>query len=678
MSYGIKNKYSYSKTKQKICAKHKTNMIKIDDIVEGKISMNNSGSAYLQSNDLPKDIYLSKKNTNKALHLDIVKVKIIKGDGRSIEGEVIEIVQRFRTEFVGVIEISKNFAFFVPDSSKLPIDFFIPLSKLLNAKDGQKVVAKMTSWKDDAKNPNGEIIRIIGNAGEHETEIHSILEEYGLPYDFDEDVLAESEAISTEITQDEISKRRDMRNILTFTIDPADAKDFDDAISVEWVKGVLEVGVHIADVSHYLRPDTELDKEAFARGTSVYLVDRCVPMLPERLSNGLCSLRPNEDKLCFSAIFKLDQNGHVLEEWFGRTVINSDHRFSYEEAQEIIEAVGKSGDEVGKSLNRAGFVNTGFINANDLSSAILTLDKYAKKMRKQRLSQGSISFDKQEVRFKLDETNKPIDIIFKTAKDSNKLIEEYMLLANRHVAKFINSKGLPMVNRAHDKPNEEKLENLRTFIKQFGYDIRTDDPHQITRTLNKLLEDVKGKPEENMIESLVVRTMQKANYTTVNVGHYGLGFKDYTHFTSPIRRYPDVIVHRLLGRYLEAKSTPKLEKLEGKCLHLSEREKKAQKAERDSIKFMQCVYMNERIGRVYKGIVTSVADFGIFITITENGCDCLVKTSNISGTWVADSTNYCLKEFNTGEVIRLGDSVSVVISRVDIEKKNIDATLIRL
>lgn len=648
-------------------------MIKIGDILEGKISMNASGTAYLTSTDLPKDIYISKNNTNKSLHLDVVKIKVIPGNGRALEGEVIEIIQRFKDEFVGKLQVSPRYAFFVPDSNKMPIDLFIPLSKTLGAKDGQKVVARITEWKDDAKNPNGEIIRILGDAGEHETEIHSILEEYGLPYSFPEDVDAEAEAISTEITQAEVDKRRDMRDVLTFTIDPLDAKDFDDALSVQWIDGVLEVGVHIADVSHYLRPDTDLDKEAYARGTSVYLVDRCVPMLPERLSNGLCSLRPNEDKLCFSAIFKLDQNGHVLEEWFGRTVINSWHRFTYEEAQVVIEKGRNSafGDEVfdGKVGSKLRMW---------LIDAIVEIDKVAKKMRAQRLNKGSISFDKQEVRFKLDESNKPIGIVFKVGKDSNKLIEEYMLLANRHVAAFVNSKGLPMVNRAHDKPNEEKLANLKEFIKTFGYEIKTEDPVEITRTLNQLLLDVKGKAEANMIESLVVRTMQKANYMTKNIGHYGLGFKDYTHFTSPIRRYPDVMVHRLLGRYLTEKSIPKVEKLEAKCLHLSEREKKAQKAERDSIKYMQCIYMAERVGKVYQGLVTSVADYGLFVEIKENHCEGLVRLSEIGGdTFSADTANHCVIGFNTGEKISLGDTVMIVVKSVDVEKKNINLTLLR-
>lgn len=640
-------------------------MIKINEILEGRLSMNASGSAYLVSNDLPKDIYISKNHTNKALHLDTVKVRVIEGNGRSIEGEVIEIVERFRTDFVGTIQVSPRYAFFVPDSNKLPIDFFIPLAKSMDAKDGQKVVARLVEWKDDAKNPNGEIIRVIGDAGEHETEIHSILEEYGLPYDFDADVIAESEAISEIIPQSEIDKRRDMRNILTFTIDPADAKDFDDALSVEWINGELFVGVHIADVSHYLRPDTELDKEAYARGTSVYLVDRCVPMLPERLSNGLCSLRPHEDKLCFSVVFKMDHNGKVLEKWYGRTIINSNRRYTYEEAQQIIESPLKHVEDDGEDVQ-------------SLFNAIKTLDKIAKKMRKVRLSKGSISFDKQEVSFKLDEKNKPVDIIFKVGKDSNKLIEEYMLLANRHVAHFLNSKGIPSVNRAHDKPNEEKLNNLKGFIKQFGYEIKTQNPVEITKTLNKLREDVKGKPEENMINNLVVRTMQKADYRTKNIGHYGLGFKDYTHFTSPIRRYPDVMIHRLLGRVLEGKPAPKLEKLEAKCVYLSEREKKAQKAEQQSIKYMQCLYLENKIGCVYKGLVTSITDFGMFVNIPENGCDCMVKLTNIKSVWNSDVNNYLIIENNSNEKIKLGDEVKIVISKVDVEKKIIDAMLIRL
>lgn len=668
--------------------KETNKQIEIGDILEGRISANSSGSAYLTSIELPKDIYIHKNNTNHALHLDSVKVRVIDGIGRALEGEVIEIIQRFKEEYVGVVQISPRYAFFIPDSHKLSIDFYIPLDKLMGAEDGQKVIAKITNWSEAAKNPNGEIVKILGNAGEHETEIHSILEEYGLPYDFEHDVIAEANIIPITITQKEIDKRRDMRGILTFTIDPKDAKDFDDALSVEWVDGELIVGVHIADVSHYLRPDTELDKEAFNRGTSVYLVDRCVPMLPENLSNGLCSLRPNEDKLCFSVVFKLDRTGQVIEEWFGKTVINSNHRFTYEEAQAVIEmAHHRKDDLLGHEMfmEEAGLAekakgnDLSWVEANALAESIKALDRYAKMMRKTRFKHGAISLDKHEVKFELDEDNKPVDIIFKVGKDSNKLIEEFMLLANRKVAEFINKKGLPCVNRTHDKPNQEKLEHLREFIKQFGYEIKINTHAEISKTLNQLLIDVQGKVEANMIENLVVRTMQKASYSTKNIGHYGLGFKDYAHFTSPIRRYPDVMLHRLLNIYLDgSKTLPKIDKIESKCVYLAEREKKAQKAERDSIKYMQCIYMSDFIGKIFKGVISSITDFGIFVSIPENGCDVFLKMSEIKGTWNIDANNYCVKEYNTGETISLGDNVNIVITHVDIEKKNIDATLIRL
>ena len=407
-------------------------------------------------------------------------------------------------------------------------------------------------------------------------------------------------------------------------------------------------------------------------------------MLPENLSNGLCSLRPNEDKLCFSAVFKIDQNGHVLEEWFGRTVINSDCRLTYEEAQIIIESEGKGETDISdfefvKNMNIDSSMRYS-TEVKKMFDAIRLLNKIAQRMRKGRSKKGSISFDKQEVKFKLDENNKPVGIHFKVAKDSNKLIEEYMLLANRHVAQYINKRELPNVNRAHDKPNEDKLANLKDFISQFGYEIRIDTPEETTRTLNQLLIDVKGTAEEDMINNLVVRTMQKANYTTKNIGHYGLGFKDYSHFTSPIRRYPDVITHRLLGLYLENKPTlPKIEKLEAKCQHLSEREKKAQKAERDSIKYMQCIYMSDNVGKVFEGIVSSVTEYGIFVEILENKCEGLIKLSNINGdTYQTDVNNHCVKGYNTGHKIRLGDVVHVIVSSVDIEKKNINLSLINL
>jgi ribonuclease R len=635
-------------------------MIKIGQTIEGKISMNASGSAYLVNHDLPRDIYIHRNNTNRAFHLDTVKINVVKGQGREFEGVVTEITQRFREEFVGVIQITEKYAFFIPDSNKMPTDFFIPKNKLKGAKEGEKVIVKLTNWKEGSKNPNGEIVRVLGSAGDNEVEIHAILHEYDLPYEFEQDILVESEAIPAEISQSDIDERRDMRNVLTFTIDPADAKDFDDALSVEWVDGQLQVGVHIADVSHYLRPDTDLDKEAYRRGTSVYLVDRVVPMLPERLSNGLCSLRPHEDKLCFSAIFTLDQNAAIVDEWFGRTIINSDHRYTYEEAQDVIESpfTAKQGDK--------------------LFNAVKELNIYAKKLRKQRLGEGSITFDKQEIKFKLDENNKPVDLIFKIAKDSNQLIEEFMLLANRRVAYVLNHNEYPDINRVHDEPNQEKLVALKQFIKQFGYDIKTTSPKEITNSLNALLASVKGKAEENIVSNLVVRSMQKAAYSTKNLGHYGLGFEDYAHFTSPIRRYPDVMVHRLLGRFLEKKPAPKLDRLEGRCVYLSDRERKAQKAERDSIKYMQSIYMSERVGNVYEGIITSVTEYGLFITIRENNCEGLIKLADIGGdTFIVDMKNYCARGHNTGETIRLGDKVHVIVQSVDIEKKIINFTLLR-
>jgi len=648
-------------------------MIEVGDIIEGKLSMNSSGSAYLTSDDIPKDIYIHSSKTNKGLHLDKVRVEVISGNGRPIEGRVRDVLHRFKTEFVGTLQVSDRFAFLVPDSKKMVSDIFIPLSRLNGAKDGQKAIAKLVSWREDGKNPSGKIVDVLGDAGDNDVEIHSILHEYDLPYSFNEDVIAESESIPCDISQDEIDKRRDMRDVLTFTIDPDTAKDFDDALSVEWIDGKMQVGIHIADVSHYLRPDTDLDKEALHRGTSIYLVDRVVPMLPERLSNGVCSLRPNEDKLCFSAIFTLDHNGHVLDEWFGRTVIHSDYRFTYEEAQNIIGT---------GNINGIPFLATTTWDPEKITRfihPIKSLDKTAKKIRKQRFKRGSISFEKREVRFELDDSGKPIGIKFNTQKDSNRLIEEFMLLANRRVAEFLKKNGGPCVNRAHDKPDPTKLEALRQFIAPMGYTINTSSPEEITRTLNKLLTDVKGTSMECMINNLVIRTMQKANYTTENIGHYGLGFKDYSHFTSPIRRYPDVLTHRLLCRALEGKKSIKVSKLEARCKYCSEREIKAQKASRDSVKYKQCEYMADKIGRVYDGIVSCVMEYGVFVEIPETGCEGLVRMSEVGGdTFKADKENHCIIGYNTGEKIKLGDDVSIVVKFVDIERKNIDLTLIRL
>ena len=637
--------------------------IKEKDILTGSIRMTASGHGFFTNEDLEDDLFVYKNNTNQALHLDTVEVEVIRGKKDRFEGVVKDIVERFKTTYVGTLEIGDDFAFLVPDNHKVHVDFYVPLTELNGGQNGQKAVVELTEWKDKAKNPNGKILSVLGEAGDNDAEIHSILHEYDLPYMFPENVINEADAITFDISQEEIDKRRDMRDVLTFTIDPETARDFDDALSVRWVSGKIEVGVHIADVSHYLRPDTELDKEAYKRATSVYLVDRCVPMLPEHLSNGVCSLRPNEDKLCFSAIFTLDHNGAIENEWFGRTVIHSDHRFTYEEAQECIES---------DVMPHPGFYDP------RIYDEIRNLDKYAKKIREMRFKKGAISFDKNEVGFVLDENKKPVDIKFKVSKDSNKLIEEFMLLANKRVSKFIGDKRLPFVYRIHDEPNPEKLSELREFIKQFGYSLNIGTPQEIRSSLNKLLKDIQGKPEQNMIENLAVRTMQKAVYTTDNIGHYGLGFEDYSHFTSPIRRYPDVMVHRLLARYLDGKANVKQTKLEARCEHCSQRERKAQKASRASIKYKQAEFMQTRIGKVYEGVVSSVMDYGIFVEIPENGCDCLARFNDIEGVWSPDHDNHQIKEFNTGETIRLGDIVTVIIKSVNLEKKSIDVSLIRM
>lgn len=635
-------------------------MIKIGDIIEGKLSMTLNGSAYLVNDELPKDVYVSQKKVNKGLHLDTVKVEITKIKDRGPEGKVLEIVERFKTTFVGTLDVSDKFAFLIPDSNKMGNDIFVPLDKLNGGLDGEKVVVKLTDWKDGHKNPKGVVIDVLGEKGDNDTEIHSILHEYGLPYKFGREVEVESEEIPLFPSEGEISNRRDMRDVLTFTIDPDTAKDFDDALSVEWIGGKLSVGIHIADVSHYVKEGTLLDDEAYNRGTSVYLVDRVVPMLPERLSNGVCSLRPNEDKLCYSAIFTLDSNGKIEDEWFGRTAINSDRRYTYEEAQEIIENPTK--DREPKDF--------------ELVKAITNLDRVAKKMRKKR---GSLEFNGQELKFKLDEDGKPIDIIFKVQKDANKLIEEYMLLANRRVTKFLNGKKVPMVNRVHAEPDNERLQSLKEFISQFSYDIKINNAEEIKVSLNKLLEDVKGTAEDNIINNLVIRTMKKAEYSTVNIGHYGLGFEDYGHFTSPIRRYPDVMLHRILTQELEKGKSRKNNKLKTQCEYLSDREVTAQKASRDSIKYKQCEYMQDKVGRVYDGTVVSVVKYGLFVSMKDTNCEGMVRLSDVGGdTFIVDMDNHCLKGHNTGEVIRLGDEVKIVVKSVDVEKKNIDLTLIKL
>ena len=635
---------------------------------EGKMDITMSGKAYFICDELENDIHIPSRNLNHALHGDQVRVYSYhrQRSNTKREGDVVEILKRAKTEFVGTIQLQKNHAFVIPDDVRMYSDFFIPLKHVNDAKDGEKVVVKLTDWPANSKNPFGKIIDVLGKPGDHNTEIHSILLEYGLPYKFPDGVEEEANEINIEITAEEIAIRRDMRQALTFTIDPKDAKDFDDAISFEILpNGHYEIGIHIADVSHYVIPGTKLDKEAYNRATSVYLVDRVVPMLPEILSNNVCSLRPNEDKLTFSAVFEMNKKAEVIKQWFGRTIIHSDKRYAYEDAQVIIEKNEKSAD------------------TNSLEFAILELDALAKILRGKRVKAGAITFDKLEVRFELNTFNEPIQILFKHSKEANKLIEEFMLLANRKVAEFIGQKSLGVpsnktfVYRVHDEPNVEKLALLQQIIGKFGYKIDTRSTEKLAQSLNKLLEDIKDKPEENMIETLTIRSMAKAIYTTKNIGHYGLAFEYYTHFTSPIRRYPDVMVHRLLQHYLDGKKSPSMAVYEEQSKHSSEREGLATKAERDSIKYMQVKYMQNHLHEQFDGVVSGVTEWGIFVELTDNMCEGLVRTKEIKDDYyLYDEKQVALVGQATKNLIRLGDKVKVKVKHTDLEKKQLDFTLV--
>lgn len=628
------------------------------DSLVGKVDMTASGTAYIEVEGMPEDVFISEQNLGVALHGDLVEVGIIKvkKSGKPA-GKIIRVIERATTEFVGVVQKSLKFAFLVPGSKRMPVDIFIPLGKLNGAKDGEKAIARMTEWPDDADSPFGEIIEVLGKPGENETEMHSILSEFGLPYKFPLAIEKAAENLDVKIHESEVKKRRDMRKVTTFTIDPADAKDFDDALSFQKLKnGNIEVGIHIADVSHYLRPGTALDDEAFERATSVYLVDRVVPMLPEVLSNFACSLRPNEDKYCFSAVFELDEEANVKNEWFGRTAIHSDRRFTYEEAQQVIET-----------------------GEGDYKEAILTLDRLAKKLRAERFKHGSIDFHAVEVKFKLDEKGEPLGVFLKQQKDANKLIEDFMLLANRKVASFIGAKqkAKPFVYRIHESPDPEKLSTFSNFIKKFGYRIDTTSPKGISSTLNRLMTDVEGKAEEQLISQLAIRTMSKAVYSTENVGHYGLGFKFYSHFTSPIRRYPDVMVHRLLQHYLDGGSAVNQEELEEKCKHSSDREKLATDAERSSIKFMQVKFMQDKVGEIYAGVISGVSEFGIFVELEGNKCEGMIRLRSLTDDFYHfDKDNYAIEGKRTGKVYRMGDELTIKVKRADLVKKQLDFELV--
>lgn len=650
--------------------------MKLNTIIEGRISSNSSGSGYLVSQDLEDDLYIYKKKINKALHNDTVRVKVIEGkQPGEYEGEVVEIIERFKTEFVGTIDIQENFAFVRPDSKKMAFDFYLKKGTYPTIKQGEKVIVKMGKWKDGQKSPNGRIIKRLGMPGENDVEIFSIMHEFGFDNEFPKKVDKEAEEIDFTITQDEIDKRRDMRDVFTCTIDPDTAKDFDDALSYRLLKnGNVEVGVHIADVSHYVKEGTELDKEAYRRATSVYLVDRVIPMLPERLSNGVCSLNPHQDKLAFSAVFELDNNGAIIDEWFGRTVIHSNHRFAYEQAQAIIENGRTITEEYMVEAFGEYDENLSTESKLEMINAIMLLDNFAKKIRRRRVK-DSITFNREEIKFKLDDEGKPVGIYTKVSKDANKLIEEFMLLANKQVGKYVAKKQKTYIYRIHDTPNEEKLGELAILIKEFGFNI---DLSKDTKTeLNNLLKAIDGTPYENMISNLVIRCQSKAQYTVNNIGHYGLGFEHYSHFTSPIRRYPDVMAHRLLDRYLNHGTDVNPVTYEDKCKWCFENEMNASKAERASIKFKQVEYLIDKIGEEFDAVITSVKDWGVYCEIIENKCEGMIPKEDLEalGLYIM-SDEHKIKGIGRQE-IHLGESVTIRVKGVSLMRKEIEYELVK-
>ncbi len=640
----------------------KFQLLELKTYIEGRVELTNDGSAYIITDDeFESDIFIAPRKLRNALNGDRVKVYVYaKSRGKKKEGEVIEILQRAKMEFTGIVKLSERFAFFIPDDRKMMHDIFIPMAELNGAKNGIKAVAEITDWPAEAKNPIGRIKQILGTQGENDTEMNAILAEYGFPLSFTNEVEHEAESIPDIITADEIARRRDFRDVNTFTIDPFDAKDFDDALSYKVLdNGNYEVGVHIADVSHYIIPDSELDKEADERGTSVYLVDRVIPMLPERLSNGLCSLRPNEDKLCFSAVFELNEDAHILNEWYGKTIIHSNRRFTYEEVQEVIE-------------NKQG----------DYYQEILKLNALAYKLRERKFKNGAISFETTEVKFRLDDTGKPIGVYVKERKDAHKLIEDFMLLANRKVAEYASKLGkgknkYTFVYRVHDTPKPEALASFAQFAARFGYKINTKSDKETAKSLNFLMEDVEGKKEQNVLTQLAIRSMAKAIYTTKSSSHYGLAFDHYTHFTSPIRRYPDVMVHRLLFHYLNGGQSANADHYEKLCQHSSQMEKKAADAERASIKYKQAEFLKDQIGAIYSGVISGVTEWGMYIEIIENKCEGMIRLRDISDDfYTLDEKNYAIIGQRKKKVYQLGDEVKIRVKSVDLTKKQIDFILI--
>lgn len=652
----------------------KYQMIAKAEYYEGYVDMTSRKTGYFVCEDLEEDVFIPFINLNKALDQDKVRAYIYnRRSSRRPEAEVLEILERNKTEFVGVIDIQKNFAFVTTANAKMYTDIFIPKNKIGDATHGDVVLVKMEDWPQKADSPFGTVLKVLGKPGEHNTEIHAILAEYGLPYDFPIEVEAFANKLDTTIKEEEILKRRDFRNILTFTIDPKDAKDFDDALSFRILENnTYEIGVHIADVTHYLEEGTPLDEEAFKRATSVYLVDRVVPMLPEVLSNFACSLRPNEEKYTFSAVFQLNEKAEILDAWFGKTVIESNQRFSYEEAQHLLETKTPTIPE------RISLTGKEYAVENDIYEAVIKLDQLAKILRNKRMANGAISFDKIEVKFNLNQDDEPTGVFFKIAKDANHLIEEFMLLANRKVAEFIGKQKKTFVYRIHDEPNEDKLINLQHIISKFGYSINFKSKETVSKSLNTLLEDIQGKKEQNLVDTLAIRAMSKAKYSTENIGHYGLAFDYYSHFTSPIRRYPDVMVHRLLQHYLMGGKSVNQEDYETKCAHTSDMEILATNAERDSVKYMQVKYMQDHKDQEFKGVISGVTEWGIYVEIIENKCEGMVRVREIKEDYyVFDEKQYAYIGQVSKNMLQLGDEVIVKVKNADLVKKQLDFNYIR-
>ena len=640
----------------------------------GVFDITSKGSGYIKTNNFKEDIFIPAHKTFKSLHGDEVQFYVHKRKkNNKLQGEIIKIIKREKKEYVGIIQINKNYAFVVPDNKKMPFDIYIPFNKINKAKEGEKVLVKLDGWPPKAECPNGEILKVLGQPGEHKTEINAILADYGLPHNFTKEVLDYANNLDTSISKKEVEKRKDMRPILTFTIDPRDAKDFDDALSFEIKKdGNYEIGIHIADVSHYLKEETILDKEAYSRATSVYLVDRVVPMLPEILSNKACSLRPFEDKYTFSAIFSMNEKGDVEKEWFGRTVINSNARFSYEEAQYLIE------NKTNTIPKKISLSNSEYKTSIKIKEAILKLNEISKKLRQKRMNNGAISFDKKEVKFKLNKENFPEKVYFKTSKEANKLIEEFMLLANKKVAEFISKKTpkKTFIYRTHDKPDTQKLENLQRIISQFGHKIDLKNKEKTNKSLNKLLNKIEGRKEKNLIDTLIIRSMSKAEYSTKNIGHYGLSFQSYSHFTSPIRRYPDVMTHRLLQNYLDGESSKNATTFEENCKHSSHMENIATKAERESIKYMQIKYMKNQKKDFFSGIISGVTEWGIYVEITENKCEGMVRIRDIKDDYYSfNNETHALVGEKNKKKYQLGDQVQVKVKKADLIKRQLDFIL---